>query len=108
MTHSDPAAIPPALELIDSDQLSLEDLARQCAVSPDWVLDRVHDELLTATWREGACFFSSATLWRAQHMVMIERQFDANPALAALVADMSEEIRRLREQLALSETRAIL
>jgi HPt (histidine-containing phosphotransfer) domain-containing protein len=38
-------------------------------------------------------------------MAAIERQFDANPALAALVADMSEEIQRLRDQLAFYESR---
>jgi len=92
-------------ELIEDDALCLEDLARLCAVSPEWVLNRVHDELLTATWREGVCFFSSAALWRVRHMAAIERQFDANPALAALVADMSEEIQRLRDQLVFYESR---
>ncbi len=105
MMQHDPDTVPLSLELIENDMLCIEDFARLCAVSPDWVLARVRDELLTATWREGACFFSSATLWRARQMAAIERQFDADPALAALVVDMSEEIRRLRDRLAFYEGR---
>ncbi|MCX8145702.1 MAG: MerR family transcriptional regulator [Azovibrio sp.] len=105
MVIHDPAAAF-SLELIEADMLCLEDMARLCAVSPEWVRARVEEELLAATWRDGACFFSSATLWRARHMAAIERQFDATPALAALVVDMSEEIRRLRERLAFYEAAA--
>lgn len=105
MTHPDPDDARHALELIEGDMLCLEDFARLCSVSTDWVLARVQDEVLSATWREAACFLSSATLWRARQMVAIERQFDADPALAALVTDMVEEIRRLRDRVAYYESR---
>lgn len=103
MIHSDTVNAVLDLELVHEDLLGLEEVARLCAVSPEWVLARVQDQLLAATWREGACFLSSAMVWRARHMASIERQFDADPALAALVADMSEEIRRLRARLAFRE-----
>ena len=49
----------------------------------------------------GGCYHLSAScIPRIQHMAVIERQFDADPQLAALVADLAEEVRSLREQLA--------
>lgn len=104
MTHPAPDDAIHALELIEGDMLCIEDFARLCSVSTDWVLARLQDEILTATWRDETCFFSSATLWRARQMVAIERQFDADPALAALVTDMIEEIRRLRDRVAYYES----
>jgi chaperone modulatory protein CbpM len=43
--------------------------------------------------------FSSACLLRARRMHQIERDFDAVPELAALVADMLEEMDALRARL---------
>ncbi len=99
-------AVCDTVELIDGDALSVEQLARLCGVSPQWVLARVRDELLSATWQAGAWSFSAAAVWRARQMAAIERQFDADPALAALVADLSEEVQRLRAELAYHLARA--
>jgi len=38
-------------------------------------------------------------LIRAKHLYSLERQFDANPELAGLVADLFEELERLRARL---------
>jgi chaperone modulatory protein CbpM len=46
------------------------------------------------TWR-----FGSRHLWRTRAMHRIERDFDAAPELAALVADLLEEIEALRARL---------
>ena len=44
----------------------------------------------TATWR-----FASAALTRARRIAHLERAFDADPQLAALAADLMEEVARL-------------
>lgn len=79
---------------------TLEQLAAACAVSPDWVVRHVTEGRLTGPggslveWR-----FTSHDLWRARHIRLIERDFDAEPELAALVADLLEEVESLRARL---------
>lgn len=96
--------------VIDDAALTLEELAQACAVEPDWVVARVRTGILlddssgdgssdrshdnSAGWR-----FTSADLVRARRLCQIERAFDANDDVAALVVDLSEEIRRLRAKL---------
>lgn len=99
MNHATQA--PVAGVLIDEDALSVEDLARACRVGPDWVVEHVEAGLLEGVgaaenrqWR-----FTSASLVRARHMVHFEQGFDANPELAALAADLLEELNRLRKRL---------
>ena len=81
--------------LIDEDGLTLEELASACAVSCDWIERHVQGGLLevadTGTWR-----FTSVQLLRARRLADIERTFDANDELAALVVDLIEEVERLR------------
>ncbi len=86
------------------DALSLDELVRICAVSREWVVERVEDGLLpahglaasrdTAIWR-----FTSSAIWRTRRMHTLERDFDAVPELAALAADLMEELERLRQRL---------
>lgn len=87
----------------EGDELDLEQLCRACAVSAQWVDARVRAGLLqplpaasepSTQWR-----FDSAMLVRVRLMRRIERDFDAVPELAALVADLQDEIRRLRLRL---------
>lgn len=86
--------------LIDEALLTLDELCRVGAVSPDWVRDRVDAGLLgpqrgaREAWR-----FEPQTVERVRCMVRIERRFDAGPELAALVADLEAEVRRLRARL---------
>jgi chaperone modulatory protein CbpM len=87
--------------LIDEAQLTLEELARACAVEPEWVVQHVRTGMLldsapqeTIYWR-----FTSVDLVRARRLCQVERDFDANDDVAALVVDLSEEIRRLRRKL---------
>jgi chaperone modulatory protein CbpM len=80
--------------------LTLEQLAAACAVEPDWIVHRVGEGLLPAMsgsrteWR-----FTSAALRRARRMREVERAYEAAPELAALVADMLEELDELRSRL---------
>jgi chaperone modulatory protein CbpM len=89
--------------LLDDVALTLEELARACDVEPDWVVRHVHAGVLGSQpavsvqvtgWR-----FRSIDLLRARRLLSIERDFDANEDLAALVVDMADEIRRLRERM---------
>lgn len=87
--------------LIDETALTLEELARACAVERDWVVQRVRAGILMecdsddcVSWR-----FTSADLVRARRLCQIERDFEANDDVAALVVDLSEEICRLRRKL---------
>jgi chaperone modulatory protein CbpM len=89
--------------LLDDAALNLEELARACAVEPDWVVRHVHAGVLggsfdvsvqVTSWR-----FRSGDLVRARRLLSVERDFDANEDLAALVVDMTDEIRRLRARL---------
>jgi len=80
--------------------LTLEELCAACALEREWLVRRVEEGLFPVSgtvvteWR-----FSSAGLARARRMREIERDFDAVPELAALVADMLEEMDELRARL---------
>jgi chaperone modulatory protein CbpM len=87
--------------LLDEVALSLDELARACQVEPDWVVRHVQAGVLggqmevhVTSWR-----FRSGDLDRARRLLAIERDFDANEQLAALVIDLGDEIRRLRARL---------
>lgn len=87
-------------EILEDACLSLEQLCAACALEHDWLVRRVQEGLIPVTgtviaeWR-----FSTAQLSRARRMREIERSFDAAPELAALVADMLEEMDALRARL---------
>lgn len=77
--------------------LTLEQLASACAVETEWVMQRVDEGLLPSTRASAAEWrFGAGELLRARRMRRIERDFEAAPELAALVADMLEEMDRLR------------
>ena len=87
--------------LMEDTWMTLEQVAAACPVAPDWLMRHTeeglfpHAESVAGVWR-----FSSASLTRARRMRQIERDFDAVPELAALVADLLEEMDTLRAQLA--------
>ena len=76
---------------------SLDEVAAACRVSIQWVERHVEEGLLGCTDANPAGRrFSSHDLRRARRILAIERDFDAVPELAALVADMLEEMEALR------------
>ncbi|MES2295640.1 MAG: chaperone modulator CbpM [Pseudomonadota bacterium] len=88
---------------LDEQALSLDELAHACGVAPDWIVRHVEAGLLhagararagSADWR-----FASAELARARRLLRVERDFEADDELAALVVDLSEEVRRLKVRL---------
>jgi chaperone modulatory protein CbpM len=84
----------------ESDYLTLEQLCSVCALEREWLVVRVREGLIPAQgdsdteWR-----FTTTTLSRVRRMREIERSYDAAPELAALVADMLEEMDSLRAKL---------
>jgi chaperone modulatory protein CbpM len=95
--------------LLDDAALTLDELARACDVEPDWVVRRVragilggqpavegavHVQVQLSEWR-----FRSGDLLRARRLLRVERDFDANEDVAALVVDLGDEVRRLRARL---------
>ncbi len=87
--------------LIDETLLRLDELASTCTVTREWVIEHVRAGVLLE--RAGpdplGWTFTSRDLIRAQHLYSLERQFDANPELAGLVVDLTEELERLRARL---------
>jgi chaperone modulatory protein CbpM len=86
--------------LLEDTWLTLEQVAAACDVEVDWLLAHLNEGLfpqvasVAGVWR-----FSTAALTRARRMRQIERDFDAVPELAALVADLLEEMDALRTRL---------
>ncbi|MEW6133765.1 MAG: chaperone modulator CbpM [Pseudomonadota bacterium] len=83
--------------LLEESWLTLEQAAAACAVEPEWLAARIeaglfpHAERISGLWR-----LSCAGLARARRMRRLERDFEAMPELAALVADLLEEMDALR------------
>lgn len=83
--------------VIDEHSLSLDELACACGVDADWLHQRLTAGLLACCSGDGnERRFSSPQLNRARRILAIERDFDANPELAAFVVDLIEELQTLR------------
>lgn len=89
--------------LLEDTLLNLDELARSCQVSREWVVERVQWGLLldedSSNTDPAAWLFDSRSFMRIKRITAIERDFECNPELAGLVADMIEEIELLRTRL---------
>lgn len=91
-------------ELLDEGALDLQEFARHCSRNPQWVIEHVQTGVLSCDPAEGGSTelhwrFSTRTLVRARRIAHLEHSFDADPQLAALTADLIEEVQMLRRQL---------
>jgi chaperone modulatory protein CbpM len=88
------------VEQVDIVLLDTAQLAHACNVQMAWVIERVDAGLLypagSGSWIDYR--FASSQLRRAREMLAMERDFDANPELAALVVDLLEEVRALKRR----------
>jgi len=85
---------------VENTWLTLEQVAAACTVEPGWLLRHIEDGLFPhAESVAGVWCFSSHSLLRARRMRQLERDFDAVPELAALMADLLEELDELRARL---------
>jgi len=86
--------------LLENATLSIEEISVSCNVSREWVVEHVQAGALLAPSAQGADWtFSGRDLQRARRLIDLERNFDANPELAGLVADLFDELERLRKRL---------
>ncbi len=82
------------------EYLTLEQHCSVCALERDWMVVRVREGLIPAQGESDAEWrFTTTTLARVRRMREIERTYEAAPELAALVADMLEEMDALRARL---------
>ncbi|MER2514598.1 MAG: chaperone modulator CbpM [Nitrosomonas ureae] len=93
--------------VLEDTTLSLDDLARSCRVSREWIIEHVQwgllpDKNLIDT-DPNVWIFDSHSFLRIKRIVAIERDFECNPELAGLVADLIEEVESLRTRLKTSE-----
>ena len=87
--------------LVDDATLSIEEIAVSCSISREWVVEHVHSGMLFVDQNGQAddWAFSGRDLQRIRRLIDLERNFDANPELAGLVADLFDELERLRQRL---------
>ena len=86
--------------VLDDVALTVEDLARACAVESRWVVERVEAGLLgSASVKSVEWRFASADLERARHPAAPENNFATNQKPTALVVGLLEEVGRLRGRL---------
>ncbi|CAN5780198.1 chaperone modulator CbpM [soil metagenome] len=86
-------------EVMEDAAFTAEEFASACGVAPDWVRERVEAGVLQVDTQSGAWRFDSFSLVRARRIVHLEVTYDADPQLAALTADLIEEVTQLRKQL---------
>ncbi len=85
---------------IEETRLSVDDLCRLGQVTPEWVAAHIDSGLLPAPAPDPSQWqFGTQAVQRVRRMAWLERDFDAVPELAALVADLQDEIDRLRAAL---------
>jgi chaperone modulatory protein CbpM len=84
--------------ILDDAGLTLDELAASCTVSREWVIEHVRAGVLLGDRGNNpdVWLFNSRDVLRARRMFELERRFDANPELAGLVADLFDELERLR------------
>lgn len=87
--------------LLDDARLTLDELAASCTVSREWIIEHVHAGVLLAGHapHPEQWLFSARDVLRTRRLSGLERDFDANPELAGLVADLFDELERLRVRL---------
>jgi chaperone modulatory protein CbpM len=88
-------------EILGAAAFTVEDFARACGMATTWVEERVEDGILQVDLDSGQWRFDSITLVRARRIAHLEITFDADPQLAALTADLIDEVARLRSRLTL-------
>lgn len=86
--------------ILEEACLTVEDLASACSVTTEWIVRHVQEGALTGEGRSSAEWrFTRRDVWRVQHIYRLERDFEADTELAALVADLLEELDALRARL---------
>lgn len=87
--------------LLEEVALSLEELAQAANVEPEWVVRHVQAGVLGSepVLQVTSMRFGSSDLDRVRRLLSIERDFEANEQIAALVIDLIDEVRQLRTRM---------
>lgn len=85
-------------DLLEEACLTLDQFAAVCSIEREWIVERVGEGLLPLALDRPEWRFSARELRRARDLLLLERHFDASRELAAFVADLLEEVRRLRSR----------
>lgn len=95
----------PGIEVQEEQHFTLTQFAQACKVSETWVVQRVQGGVVYLNHHEveappaddvKAWRFTGQSLMRTRRIADLERIFDADPELAAMTADLMDEVRRLR------------
>lgn len=97
------------IEVLEQHSLTITQFANACNVSETWVVQRVHSGVVDLAGEGDASPGTDVQTWRfpghgivrTRRIADLERTFDADPQLAALTADLMEEVGRLRALLRL-------
>ncbi|MFZ5525359.1 MAG: MerR family transcriptional regulator [Pseudomonadota bacterium] len=86
---------------LDELWFDLDDLCRLGLVEACWLEERLASGLILACVDapDATRCYNTLTLTRVRRLACLERDFDAVPELAALVADLEEELLRLKQRL---------
>lgn len=85
--------------VLEEATLTVAEVAHACGAEDEWVLQRVAAGVLTCVAAGPAPRFASRDLQRARRIRALERDFEADPELAAMMADLVDEVERLRTRL---------
>ena len=92
------------IEVLEQHSLTITQFANACNVSETWVVQRVHNGVVDLAGEGDASPGTDVQAWRfpghgivrTRRIADLERTFDADPQLAALTADLMEEVGRPR------------
>lgn len=86
--------------LVDDQWLDMRDFAGACGVSAEWVALHVECGVLAVSGEDPAGWaFRGSEIVRVRKLLALERDFGAQPELAALVVDLQAEIASLRARI---------
>lgn len=87
--------------VIDDRGLNIDEFAVTCMVDRQWIVEHVGAGVLLNQADSDPMMwnFTSQDVIRARRLSSLEKMFDANPELAGLVADLIDEVERLRTRL---------
>lgn len=86
------------VEILDEQRgLSLTHFAQVCGQSPDWVLQLIEYDILSATHPHQHQFLSE-DVSRARRAYRLQRDFDASLPAVALMLELLDEVHQLRRK----------
>ena len=87
-----------SVEILDEQRgLSLTHFAQACGQSPEWVLQLIEYDILSATHPHRHQFLGEDVA-RARRAYRLQRDFDASLPAVALMLDLLDEVHQLRRQ----------